>query len=205
MYGGQYYTASGARLMATSEWKLINNEWCYFNAEGRVVSGWVNINGVDYFIRNYYTLYDKNGKVTKDYEDAVTYKQHYAMVTGYYMIDWNVYYFDSYGACQGEYTGNGWLQLANGEFVYFKNGVMIDVGVFNIGGKMYAFGDGILLTGEDALDYGYYTDKNGVVYAPGWYKLKKGWIYVQDDYSMCYSGVYNIGGVVYYFCNGYMI
>ena len=45
-----YYTASVARLEAPNQWKIVNDEWCYFNADSSVAMGWINISGTLYYI-----------------------------------------------------------------------------------------------------------------------------------------------------------
>lgn len=204
---GRYYTASGARLMATNEWKFIHNSWCYFSADARALSGWININGVEYYIERDSEFVDENGNVVDDYEDAYREVERYTMATGYKLMDETVHYFDASGAYAGEYIGNGWVQLSDGDFVYFMNGKLLRYGVYNIGGRMYAFSEYRLITSDKGVSVvGYYlVNESGVLYAPGWHNTANGWVYVLDDYTICRHGVFNIGGAVYYFYMGYMV
>lgn len=197
-YGDYYYTSSGARLEAPNQWRIINGDWFYFGPDSSVVDGWIDINGTRYYL-------DINNH---DYDtDETTLESE--LYTGYRCIDGKVFYFYENGACYGEYVGDGWLQLANGDFVYFKDGKLLKNGVYSIGGaKYYFYYNGILSTD----DYNYnsngqyvFASASGALYDAGWHYTDKGWVYV-DNYGTPYiNGVYEIGGVVYYFNNGYMV
>lgn len=197
-YNEYYYTSSGARLEAPNQWRIINGDWFYFGPDSSVVDGWIDINGTRYYL-------DINNH---DYDtDETTLESE--LYTGYRCIDGKVFYFYENGACYGEYVGDGWLQLANGDFVYFKDGKLLKNGVYSIGGaKYYFYYNGILSTD----DYNYnsngqyvFASASGALYDAGWHYTDKGWVYV-DNYGTPYiNGVYEIGGVVYYFNNGYMV
>lgn len=197
-YNEYYYTSSGARLEAPNQWRIINGDWFYFGPDSSVVDWWMDINGTRYYL-------DINNH---DYDtDETTLESE--LYTGYRCIDGKVFYFYENGACYGEYVGDGWLQLANGDFVYFKDGKLLKNGVYSIGGaKYYFYYNGILSTD----DYNYnsngqyvFASASGALYDAGWHYTDKGWVYV-DNYGTPYiNGVYEIGGVVYYFNNGYMV
>lgn len=197
-----YYTASGARFEASNRWEIINGDWCYFNADSSVATGWLNISGTRYYIG------------WKSYYDEATDEETYGLglYTGYRLIGGKVYYFNAGGDLWGEYVGNGWLQLADGDFVYFKDGELLKEGIYNIGGVDYCFyEDGRLLT--DGLGYvsngyrGYnvYASESGALYGAGWHLTDEGWIYVDESGKLYANGVYQIGSDVYYFFNGYMV
>ena len=197
-YGGlYYYTASGARLEIANQWKLINGNWCYFDAMGSVALGWININGTSYFI-------DSEEEYNESADNwTITPK----MLTGYQLIDGEVYKFASSGALVGEYTSNGWLQLADGDFVYFKNGAMLKDGIYTINGvKYYFYYSGRLLTDDwtyvEDEDMYVYAGSTGALYGVGWHKVSEGWIYVDAYGELLTDGVYKLGNSIYYFANG---
>lgn len=201
-YGVYYYTASGARLEAPNQWKIINGEWCYFNADSSVAMGWINISGTLYYIGIYYDYDENTSEETGGFE----------LYTGYRLIDGKVYYFNAGGDLWGEYVGNGWLRLDDGDFVFFKDGELLNNGIYNIGGVDYYFYyDGRLLT--DGCCYvsngysGYYVcaSESGALYGTGWHLTNEGWVYVDDSGKVYADGVYQIGNGVYYFRHGYMV
>lgn len=198
-YNEYYYTSSGARLEAPNQWRIINGDWFYFGPDSSVVDGWIDINGTRYYLDiDYIHDYDTD-ETTLESE----------LYTGYRCIDGKVFYFYENGACYGKYVGDGWLQLANGDFVYFKDGKLLKNGVYSIGGaKYYFYYNGILSTD----DYNYnsngqyvFASASGALYDAGWHYTDKGWVYVDNYGTPCINGVYEIGGVVYYFNNGYMV
>ncbi|MGN0451415.1 MAG: hypothetical protein ACI4FN_04800 [Acutalibacteraceae bacterium] len=194
-----YYTASGARFEASNRWEIINGDWCYFNADSSVATGWLNISGTRYYIG------------WKSYYDEATDEETYGLelYTGYRLIDGKVYYFNAGGDLWGEYVGNGWLQLADGDFVYFKDGELLKEGIYNIGGVDYCFyEDGQLLTdglGYVSNGYNVYASESGALYGAGWHLTDEGWIYVDESGRLYVNGVYQIGSDVYYFFDGYMV
>lgn len=193
-----YYTASGARLEAPNQWKLINGNWYYFNADSSVATGWINIYGTRYYVGENYYYDEATGEESFEYE----------LYTGYRLIDGKVYYFNAGGDLWGEYVGNGWLQLADGDFVYFKDGELLKEGIYNIGGVDYYFGnDGLLLTGGYTYvgDRHVYASESGALYGTGWHLTNEGWIYIDDSGDLYADGVYQIGYGVYYFNDGYMV
>lgn len=188
-----YYTASGARLNAHAQWRQIKGEWCYFNADGTVAYGWVNDGGKSYYIDVHYTYDQVN--------ERESYKTKLAI--GYALIDGDVYRFDASGVCKGKHTGNGWLQLNTGDYVYFKNGKLLRDGVYTIGSDNYYFySDGIMATGIiwNYSNNHYYADASGrLIATKGWYKDGSKWVYVNEYGAACVDGVYKIDGNVYFF------
>lgn len=197
-----YYTASGARLEAPNQWKIINGNWYYFNADSSVATGWINISGTRYYVGENYYYDEATGEESFEYE----------LYTGYRLIDGKVYYFNAGGDLWGEYVGNGWLQLADGDFVYFKDGELLKEGIYNIGGVDYYFYEGgqLLTDGLGYVHNGYggyyvYASESGALYGAGWHLTDEGWIYVDDSGRLYEGGVYQIGYGVYYFNDGYMV
>lgn len=193
-----YYTSSGARLEAQNEWRLINGEWCYFGADSSVTGGWINISGYSYYIDIDYEYNETTDEETWSCE----------LYTGYRLLNGKVYYFNEGGVFCGEYVGNGWLQLDNGDYVYFKDGKLLKDGIYNIYGYNYYFySDGSLLIDDyDYINGSYvYASEGGVLYGAGWHLTNDGWIYVDDSGKLLMNGVYQIGGVVYFFYDGHMV
>ena len=199
-YDGYYYTASGAMLQASCEWAVVDGKWVYFGANGNVEAGWINLNGVRYYI--YADIeYDEN----TDEEYIVV-----EMVTGYQLINNKVYYFDASGACQGEYVGEGWLQLNDGDFVYFHNGELLTEGLYNINGTGYYFlyssrmakGDWYYV---ESIDKYVHVSESGAVLGAGWHNTADGWAYVDANEGAYVNGVYYINGGLYFFDNGYWV
>ena len=196
----RYYTASGAMLEACCEWKLIDGKWYYFDSNNYLVRGWFTIGNTRYYI--------KNNSQWDQATDTDIYD--FDLLTGYHLINRKVYHFDASGACTGEYIGNGWLQLANGDFVYFKNGELLRDGVYNIGGTDYCFYyDGVLVTNDyylvESIDRFIFASETGALYGAGWHNTSKGWIYVDASGEAYAYGVHNINGNVYFFEDGYWI
>lgn len=194
-----YYSASGARVDASSEWEFINGKWYYFNADSSLAFGWINVNGTRYYIDveyNYNTVTD-----TETFE--------LELVTGYQLINGKVYSFDASGACKGEYTGKGWLKLKNGDYVYFKDGKLLQGGIYTIDNtKYYFYEDGTML----ANGWTYTTDgkavyayASGALYGTGWHNTSNGWIYIDASGELATNGVYKIGNGVYFFRDGYWV
>lgn len=193
-----YYTSSGARLEAPNQWKLINGNWYYFGADSSVVLGWINISGTSYYI-NLNCEYDENTDEENWYCE---------MYTGYHLINGKVYYFNAGGDLWGEYVGNGWLQLDDGSFVYFKDGELLKNGIYNINGTDYYFTyDGTLLTnGHSYINGTYvYASESGALYGAGWHLTDEGWIYIDAAGNLSMNGVYRIGYGVYFFDGCYMV
>jgi len=197
---GFYYQASGARLDATCEWKLINGKWLYFGADGSVDTGWLLLNGTKYFITDKWGYSELNGEEEFDYE----------MYTGFHLIDGKVYQFSAAGACFGEYTTNGWVQLYDGNFAYIQDGKLLKDGIYNINGTNYSFDySGYMLVNDyyydEATDKCVYASASGALLGTGWHNTAKGWVYIDAKDGLYTSGVYLINGGLYFFNNGYWV
>ena len=194
-----YYSSSGTRIDASGEWEFLNGKWYYFNADSSLAYGWISVNGARYYfnvIFNYDTVTDT---VTFDLE----------LLTGYQLINGKVYSFDASGACKGEYTGKGWLKLKNGDYVYFKDGKLLQNGIYTIDNtKYYFYEDGTMLA--DGWTYtndgkAIYASASGALYGTGWHNTSDGWIYVDASGKLATFGVYKIGSGVYFFEGSYWV
>lgn len=197
-YNDYYYTASGARLETPNQWQMIDGNWYYFGPDSSAVFGWIDIYGTRYYVSPGFYFSDTTETASL------------GMLTGYHLIDGKVYYFYENGACYGEYVGDGWLQLADGYYVYFKDGKLLNDGIYTIYGvKYYFYRNGTLLTdgcGRDSSTNSYViASASGALYDAGWHYTDKGWVYIDEYGSPCINGVYEIDGVVYFFYDGYMI
>lgn len=194
-----YYSASGARINASNEWKLIDGKWYYFNSDSSISWGWINVNGTQYYTDVIYNI-DKN-------LSNITFELN--LLTGYQNIDGKIYYFDASGACKGEYVGNGWLQLKNGDFVYFKNGELLKDGIYTIGNTKYYFHpNGIMLANNWTFSMSgklLYASATGALYGTGWHNTTNGWIYIDANGNLLANGVYKIGNGIYFFEDGYWV
>lgn len=194
-----YYTASGARLEAPNQWKMINGNWCYFNADSSVANGWVDVSGKRYFV----DIFEEYDQATDDYIFCNE------MYTGYRLIGNTVYSFANNGVCNGKYTGNGWLRLADGDYVYFKNGKLLSDGIYTINGVDYYFNHNGRLYTNTVVWIGsgryYYASASGAIYGAGWHQTDNGWIYVDASGYLLTHGVYKIGSGIYFFDGYYWV
>lgn len=199
-FNGFYYQASGARLEATCEWKLVNNKWLYFGANGNVESGWINLNGTKYYITEILNYSDSTGEEEFDYE----------MFTGFHIVGEKVYQFSAAGACIGEYTTHGWVQLYDGSFAYIKDGKLLTDGVYNINGTDYCFDyEGYMVVNNyyyiESTGKCVYASASGALLGTGWHNTENGWVYVDAQDGLLTNGVYLINNGLYFFNEGYWV
>ena len=176
------YDANGA-MITSMGWHKLDNQWLYLNSQGYCIWGeWLNIGGHKYYI---------NG----------------TMYTGYNVVDNELYYFDSEGACKGKVgVSNGWYN-AGTDWYYFIDGKVVVDQILTIKGEKYAFGlDGKMLTnvvryteGPDYIYRLYYFGSNGVaVQKEGIYTTADGKkVYVAED-GEAYIGAVYINGKIQY-------
>lgn len=108
------------------------NKWRYFNAEGKMVTGWQTIGGKKYY-------FDKNGYMLI-YTQKINGKTYYFTSKGNMLTGWvkNINngtwrYFDKNGVMQ-----TGWLTLGNKKYYLNSSGIM-QTGWQTIDGKKYFF------------------------------------------------------------------
>lgn len=221
LINGSWYYFDDAGIMVTDEMVYSEENSCdyYFGSSGARVetTGWVLINGnYYYFNQNHsirFDLFMDNGTwyYTYYYERYLNGKWDCGSVMAqdtYQVINGKLYYFDHSGAGTEINIENGWYN-ADGEWYYFRNGAMVS-GEQIIGGTAYYFSNYRMITNGfgQSNDYQkvYYLDGNGlVVRTPGWHQLAKGWIYINEDGSVCTSGVYLIDGAEYAFLGAYWV
>ncbi len=199
-YDGFYYQSSGARLEATCEWKLINGKWLYFGSNGSVETDWINLNGTKYYIVDKWDYYELNDEEDFGFE----------LYTGFRIIDGKAYQFSASGACLGEYTTNGWVQLYDGSFAYIKDGKLLTDGVYNINGTDYCFDyEGYMVVNDyyysESTGKCVYASSSGALLGAGWHNTEKGWVYIDAKEGLITSGVYLINNGLYFFNDGYWV
>lgn len=194
-----YYSSSGARVTASNQWKFINGEWYYFNSDNSIAYSWYSVNGTQYFTNILIDYNYRTGEMIFDFE----------LLTGYQLLNGEVYYFDASGACKGKYVGNGWLKLKSGDYVYFKDGKLLKDGIYTIGNAKYYFiEDGTMLANDWTYvgnDEYVCASASGALYGKGWHNTSNGWIYIDAFGNLATSGVYKIGSGVYFFEGGYWV
>jgi len=195
-----YFGADGVRVEHIG-WKLIDNQWFYFNADYTLVFGWISSKGGYYYLYSYYDWDD---------ESVCTY-----LVQDDYMTDvyGQLFYFDSTGFSNGPITKDGWYSTANGQWYYLHNGRVAD-GYLKIDGVGYCFYEGWMVTDDwasvengDNWGYKYFGADGKEVTKQGWYQLgwNDKWVYVGADGYLYTDGIYKIGGVNYSFCGPYWV
>ena len=187
--GFAYYTSSGARAEYTG-WKLINNNWVYFNDSSLVNIGWV-LDGGKYYYQ------DVSGAIKNP-----TLK----MITGYKVINEQLYYFNGGGVLTKTITSYGWHQVGSDWYFVGADGkVITDESEYLINGVYYAFDYSGVMVSNEVWNGKYYNASGTLVTKPGWYMLDGKWIYVTKTGDVAGNGVYLIGGKEYYFCDYYWV
>ena len=191
------------------EWSQIDEEWYYFNEDGRTVRGWNNIDGKRYY-------FDMKGIVQigwKQIENNRYYMNSSGeMQTGWQYIGGKWYYMDDSGKMQTgwQYIGGkwyymddsgkmqtGWRQIGNKWYYMNKSGEM-QTGWQYIGGKWYYMDDsGKMQTGWKQIENKwYYMNKSGEMQT-GWRQIENKWYYMNKSGEM-QIGWKRIGDKWYY-------
>ena len=151
------------------EWSQIDEEWYYFNEDGRTVRGWNNIDGKRYY-------FDMKGIVQ----------------IGWKQIENKWYYMDGLGEMQ-----TGW-QYIGGKWYYMDDSGQMQTGWQYIGGKWYYMDDsGQMQTGWRQIENKwYYMNKLGEMQT-GWKQIENKWYYMNESGEM-QTGWKQIGNKWYY-------
>ena len=151
------------------EWSQIDEEWYYFNEDGRTVRGWNNIDGKRYY-------FDMKGIVQ----------------IGWKQIENKWYYMDGLGEMQ-----TGW-QYIGGKWYYMDDFGQMQTGWQYIGGKWYYMDDsGQMQTGWRQIENKwYYMNKLGEMQT-GWKQIENKWYYMNESGEM-QTGWKQIGNKWYY-------
>ena len=171
--------------------------WRVFGADGamKVGAGWYQIGSFWYHL-GLQGAYEYDKWIV---ENGNKYYVNGSMVTGYYVMDEELYYFDNNGVFKGKRgVTNGWYQ-AGGEWYYFQNGKVVVDEIITIGGVKYAFNyNGHMITNQKFSSYingryvSYFFGANGAaVTKEGIYKTSEGkQVYVGKDGKAYYGALY---------------
>ena len=171
------------------EWSQIDEEWYYFNEDGRTVRGWNNIDGKRYY-------FDMKGIVQigwKQIENKWYYMDGLGeMQTGWQYIGGKWYYMDDSGQMQ-----TGWRQIENKWYYMNKLGEM-QTGWKQIENKWYYMNEsGEMQTGWKQIgNKWYYMDDSGQMQT-GWRQIGNKWYYMNKSGEM-QTGWKQIGNKWYY-------
>ena len=209
--GTQYYCFNKDGVMQSMGWILRPEGWYYANADGSLVLGWRNINGVWYYLDGNNTGHP--GLMADNCVKNIGGSNFYfaaggAMRTGWLLYPEGWYYADGSGA-----QAIGWRYI-NGVWYYLDGndtehpGLMVDNCVKNIGGSNFYFAaGGAMRTGWLLYPEGwYYADGSGAQ-AIGWRYINGAWYYLNGDNAeypglMVDNCIFEIGGNTYKFKSG---
>lgn len=168
--GGRWWYRNVDGSYPARTWKLIEEEWYYFDAAGYMVTGWQNIGGAWYYL-------DGSGAMATGWQiigGAWYYlNESGAMATGWLWDGTAWYYLNGSGAMV-----TGWLKDGANWYYLEPNGMMV-IGRKTIGGQVYSFKDnGMMVTGWAQEEDGWrYYDPSGA--------MKKGWVQVGKTWYYC--------------------
>lgn len=126
-----YYDASGETVKNT--WKIINNKRYYFNENGEMQTGFIEVNSQKYYLNS-------DGQAA----------------SGWIKIDDNYYYFDSSGMML-----KGWLDEGNNRYYLDSNGIMVAGKEISIDGEKYKFYSNGALIRNTWINNNTYVEPNG--------------------------------------------
>jgi glucan-binding YG repeat protein len=210
--GSLYVFGPGGELINTPGWNKVgtdsngNPRYYYINSDGTATTGWMTLNGKQYYFdtysgamyintaRKFYSsgsnysysviyLFDASGA-------RVTGKKGWYKLNSGYQGSANWYFFSEYGEVLTGY------QLIGGKGYYFDDydGEMYKDSVVSVNGELMLFGkDGARVTKTGWYNDFYYINENGLVQT-GWKKISGKWYYFYEDDTE----FYNPGGLAFY-------
>ena len=195
----KYYYNNGSYL---TNWQTIDGKKYYFDEEGVMQKGIIEIDGNKYlFGVNSGMLYTNGLATTPDKKTYYTNSEG-IIQTGWQTINGKKYYFDEEGVMQNvtDTNINGWI-IKNGNTYYYVNGV-IQKGITEIDGYKYLFGvnSGILYTnGLASTPDGnmYYTNNEGIIQI-GWQIVNRKTYYFNEN-GVMQKGIIEVDGEKYLF------
>lgn len=189
------YGEDGIRLSGTG-WKLLDGKWYYLNSKSEYITGWAMIG-----TERYYFLTEEDCFAEKK-TDKINYGRLGVMCTGYRVINGRLCYFDQNGAYRGiRGCENGWYYAKEENDWYFMKGQRVTTGRTTVNGIEYIFAsDGKMYADTIVKENGlrYVNSDGAIVTQKGWRLLSNGYIYIQDNGTVC-TGIKMINGVIYYF------
>lgn len=196
----EYYRCKGDGLLYENEWcqpykddedysESYRNRWYYYGAGGVAASGYTNVGGT-------YYCFDSNGRMITD--------------TTYYenVGDYTEYYYCAENGVATHLANNTWTLVDEG-WAYVKDHELCDYGAYEINGTWYGFNyKGIMYENEAFYADGdeYRAKEGGALYVNEWYRSSSTsrWQYYGNGGRMYEYGVYDIGGTLYAFENGWL-
>ena len=189
------YGEDGIRLSGTG-WRLLDGKWYYLNSKSEYITGWAMIG-----TERYYFLTEEDCFAEKT-TDKINYGRLGVMCTGYRVINGRLCYFDQNGAYRGiRGCENGWYYAKEENDWYFMKGQRVTTGRATVNGIEYIFAsDGKMYADTIVKENGlrYVNSDGAIVTQKGWRLLSNGYIYIQDNGTVC-TGIKMINGVIYYF------
>lgn len=182
---GRWWYRHSDGSYTTNDWEYINGKWYYFDADGWMVTGWIQLGNTWYYLK------PSSGEMVTNFQLIDGYWYYFnssgAMYTGW-LYDTNTYkryYFESNG-----HMHTGWLELGVSWYYMDSTGEMV-TGWKYINSYWYYFtGSGIMNTGWLSLNNkDYYMDDNGHM-VTGWQWLERYGYYYSYDQGR-YMGYYN--------------
>ena len=209
--GTQYYCFNKDGVMQSMGWILRPEGWYYANADGSLVLGWRNINGVWYYLDGNNT--EHPGLMADNCVKNIGGSNFYFAAGGAMRTGWLLYPEGWYYADGSVAQAIGWRYI-NGVWYYLDGndtehpGLMVDNCVKNIGGSNFYFAaGGAMRTGWLLYPEGwYYADGSGAQ-AIGWRYINGAWYYLNGDNAeypglMVDNCIFEIGGNTYKFKSG---
>ena len=199
LYTGWWTDSAGVRYLDTTDGHMltglsvIGSDMYYFNEEGFLQTGWVELNGVTYYFNP-----NDNGKLYKGWMTDATGTYYLDATdahrtTGLAAIDGAVYYFNEAGQMQ---VG---VQTVNGVTYYFGADGKMQTGMQTIGSATYYFGtDGAMVTGLiQTTDGVYYAGSDGAIVAGQAVTIGDGQYLFGTDGKLVVDQVVQIGDTLY--------
>ncbi len=194
---GSSYFVRGIKL---ADCLLGGEDVCYIDANGKVVKDDF-INFADPYDNSKNIIYlGSEGNLLREGWILKNGSWYYAdtyVTTGVATISGTSYYFDESGKLLKTFSTipNGW-QKVDGKWLYARNGSFVINDVLCIGGKWYAFENGIMVT-DKILNNRYY-DKNGYAKTTAGWQLVNGTYYYISADGYTHEGWLTLSGNTYY-------
>ena len=199
-----YIIQFGEKYTGHAGWiEFDDDTWCYVDNEGKLSTGWAQINGKWYYFAG------------EEDDDIPVF-----MVTGWQVIGGKWYYFNKWGAMitgwaklsgkwyyftQWGKMVTGWAQVS-GKWYYFNNSGAMVTGWAQVNGKWYYFNNsGTMITGWAQINRKWYYFNSSGAMVTGWAQISGKWYYMNSSGAML-TGWQQISGKWYYFnANGAML
>ncbi len=194
LIGGKWYYYKNH--VKQTGWIHDGQSWYYLNADGTQYKGWLNLNGIYYYLDastgqmktgwqkldNQWYFLKNDGTMANEWlqlDGTYYYLLNGVMVTGWLRIGSDYYYMKGDGAMV-----TGWRKM-DGSYYFFAADGRLVRGLADIDGKRYYLqADGTMATGWRTIDNtNYYFSASGAM-ASGWEKINNSWYYFHTDGRM---------------------